>query len=192
VADLYGAEVELRKAIGFEEPAKQHLSLIFGANFSYILSRINMNEVKIVNGTTVRTEKEIREENARDGETIGDYRPMFGQSPWIVNAFATFKNDSMGFTINVSYNVQGKKLAVIGIGSIPDVYEQPFHGLSFKVSQNFGVNRQWQASLSGNNMLMSSRRKLYEAFGTKSEIYSSYNEGMTVSAAISLTLGAKK
>lgn len=191
-ADLYGAEIEARKSIGFDKPTKTHMSFVVGANFSYILSRINMNEVKIVNGNTVRTEKEIRIENARSGETISDYRPMFGQSPWIVNAFATFKNDSLGFGINISYNVQGKKLAVIGIGSIPDVYEQPFHALSFKISQNFGSAHQWQASITGNNMLMSARRKLYEAYNYKSQIYSYYNEGMTLSAAISLTLGAKK
>jgi hypothetical protein len=191
-ADLYGGEVELRKAVGFNKPEKKHLSLVFGANFTYVVSRINMNEVKIQNGGTVRTEKEIREENAREGEVISDYRPMYGQSPWIVNAFATFSNDSLGFSFNVSYNVQGKKLAVIGIGSIPDVYEQPFHGLSFKVSQRFGAEKQWQASITGNNMLMSARRKLYEAYGYNSEIYSYQNEGMTVSAAISLDLGAKK
>lgn len=191
-ADLYGAEIEARKAIGFDKPSMSHISFVVGANFSYILSRINMNEVKIVNGNTIRTEKEIREENARDGETIGDYRPMYGQSPWIVNAFATFKNDSIGFAINVSYNVQGKKLAVIGIGSIPDVYEQPFHGLSFKISQNFGADKQWQASITGNNMLMSARRKFYEAYDYDTQIYSYYNEGMTVSAAVSITLGAKK
>lgn len=191
-ADLYGAELELRKAFGFNKPEKSHISFVAGVNFTYVISRINMNEVKIKNGNTIRTEKEIREENAREGEVIGDYRPMFGQSPWIVNAFATFKNDSIGFTFNVSYNVQGKKLAVIGIGSIPDVYEQPFHGLNFKISQDFGKDRQWQASITGNNMLMSARRKFYEAYGYESQIYSYYNEGMTVSAAISLKLGAKK
>lgn len=198
VANLYGAEVEMRKAIGFNKPSKSHLSFVVGANFTYVLSQIDMNKVLIQNGKDAngeiiyRTEKEIREDNARPGETIGDYRPMFGQSPWIVNAFATFKNDSIGFTFNVSYNVQGKKLAVIGIGSIPDVYEQPFHGLNFKISQKFGSDKQWQASISGNNMLMSARRKFYEAYGYESQIYSYQNAGMTVSASVSLTLGAKK
>lgn len=198
VANLYGAEIEMRKAIGFNKPSKSHLSFVVGANFTYVISQIDMNKVLIQNGKDpngeiiYRTEKEIREDNARPGEEIGNFRPMFGQSPWIVNAFATFKNDSLGFTFNVSYNVQGKKLAVIGIGSIPDVYEQPFHGLNFKISQKFGANKKWQASISGNNMLLSSRRKFYEAYGYESQVYSYQNAGMTISAAVSLTLGAKK
>ncbi len=191
-ADLYGAEVELRKAIGFSKPEKSHLSFVVGANFTYVISRINMNEVKIETGNQVFTEKEIRQQNAVEGETIGNYRPMYGQSPWIVNAFLTFKNDSIGFTFNVSYNVQGKKLAVIGIGSIPDVYEQPFHGLRCKISQSFGADKQWQASLTGSNLLMSARRKFYESYNADPQIYSYMNEGMTINAAVSLTLGAKK
>src|SRR3989338_2718780 len=192
VADLYGAEVELRKAIGFKKEHQAHLRFELGANFTYVLSRIDMNEVKIKTGTVERTEKEIRLENAREGEVIKDYRPMYGQSPWIVNAYTTFRNDSLGFAFNVSYNVQGKKLAVIGIGSLPDVYEQPFHSLNFKVSQSFGKDRRWQASVTGTNMLMNVRRKFYESYNAESQIYDYYNEGMTVSAAIALNLGAKQ
>ena len=44
----------------------------------------------------------------------------------------------LGLMLNLTYNVQGKKLAVIGVGAIPDVYEQPFHSLNMKVSKTFG------------------------------------------------------
>lgn len=192
VADLYGAEFEMRKALGFAKEKNAHMRFELGLNFTYVLSRINMNEVIIKNGTIERTEKEIREENAREGEVIKDYRPMYGQSPWIVNAYATFRNDSLGFAVNVSYNVQGKKLAVIGIGSLPDVYEQPFHSLNFKISQQFGKNRIWQASITGTNMLMNVRRKFYESYHAQDQIYEYFNEGMSISAGIALTLGDKK
>src|SRR5690606_32773678 len=129
VADVYGAEFEFRKTIGFRN--KDHVSLMAGTNFAYIISLIDMREIETVVGNVTYTEKEVRELNATNGETIGNYRPMYGQAPWIINAFVTFRNDSLGLMFNLNYNVQGKKLAVIGIGSLPDVYEQPFHGLNF-------------------------------------------------------------
>jgi hypothetical protein len=84
---------------------------------------------------------------------------MYGQSPWIVNAFVTYKNDSIGLMANLTYNVQGKKLAVIGVGLIPDVYEQPFHSLNMKISKTFGKvhegesSPRWQGSFRATNLL---------------------------------------
>lgn len=191
-ADVYGAEVEIRKALGFNKKGKEHLSFMVGANFTYVISRINMNEVKITTGNVTQTEKEIREINKRAGETIGDYRPMYGQSPYIVNAFMTFRNDSIGFNVSLSYNVQGKKLAVIGVGSLPDVYEQPFHSLNLKISQRFGKERRWNASITAKNILMSVRQKHYESYNAESQIYDYFNQGMTISGSVSYTLEGRK
>ena len=182
-ADVYGAEFEVRKAIGFK--SQPHMSLVAGVNFTYILSRIDMNKVKTVVGGVEYTEKEVRELNARDGEVINDYRPMSGQSPFIVNGFLTFKNDSLGLIINASYNVQGKKLAVIGVGSLPDVYEQPFHSLNLKVSKAFGENNKWKASVSGKNLLASKRSKYYESYEATPQIYELLNQGVQITGSIS-------
>ncbi|MCH2231568.1 MAG: carboxypeptidase-like regulatory domain-containing protein [Crocinitomicaceae bacterium] len=190
VADVLGAEVEIRKAIGFED--KNHISLVAGTNFTYVFSRIDMNKVNMKVENTIYTEKEVRELNARDGETIGDYRPMSGQSPYIINAFLTFKNDSLGLTLNASYNVQGKKLAVIGVGSIPDVYEKPFHSLNLKVSKAFGEERQWKASISAKNLLLSKRSKVYESFDATPQIYELFNQGVQVTGSISYLFKGKK
>mgnify|MGYP000265079372 FL=1 len=145
-ADVYGLELEMRKALGFK--SKGHINFVAGANFTYVISRIDMNNVKTTVGEIEYTEKEVRQLNAREGEVISDYRPMSGQSPYIINGFLTFKNDSLGLTVNASYNVQGKKLAVIGVGALPDVYEQPFHSLNLKVSKSVGASKNWKASIS--------------------------------------------
>ena len=190
VADVYGAEFEIRKSLGFKD--QPHISLVAGANFTYVLSRIDMNKVKTTVGGVEYTEKEVRELNARDGEVIDNYRPMSGQSPYIVNGFLTFKNDSLGLTVNASYNVQGKKLAVIGVGSLPDVYEQPFHSLNLKVSKAFGENNKWKASLSGKNLLLSKRVKHYESYESAPQIYEYFNQGMTITGSISYLFNGKK
>lgn len=190
VADVYGAELELRKSIGFKNSVEK--SLVLGTNLTYVISRIDMNKVTVTTAGTTVTEKEIREANAREGEVIGDYRPMYGQSPYIVNAFVTYKDDSLGLTVNLSYNVQGEKLAVIGVGSIPDVYEVPFHNLSLKVSQKFGKDQRWQASLTGKNLLMNARRRFYQSYEATPQIYDYYYQGMTITGSISYLLQSNK
>lgn len=191
-ADVMGAEVEIRKAIGFNKPEKAHLKFMIGANFTYVYSRVNMNDTYITTGNITKTEKQIREENAREGETIGDYRPLYGQSPFIVNAFTTFKNDSLGLTLNVTYNVQGKKLAVIGSGRYPDVFEQPFHSLSLKASKTIGEEQNWKVSLTAKNLLMDVRQKKYESYNAESQIYSSFNPGMTITGSVTYSIQGKK
>ena len=191
-ADIYGAEIEMRKAIGFNKKGKEHLSFMVGANFTYVISKIDMNQVKITTGGVTQTEKEIREINKREGETIGNYRAMYGQSPYIINAFVSFRNDSLGLTCNLSYNVQGKKLAVIGVGSLPDVYEQPFHSLNLKISKTLGKERRWNASVTASNLLMSVRQKHYESYNAESQVYDYFNQGMTISGSIAYTLEGKK
>ena len=191
-ARVYGAEVEIRKAVGFTGKDQTHLGFLIGANYTYVVSQVDMRESMMTVGTELKSEKEIREENARDGEVIGNFRPMYGQSPYIINAFATFRNDSIGLVCNVSYNVQGKKLAVIGTGRIPDVFEQPFHSLNFKVSKTMGIDEQWQLSLTGKNLLLSTRRKLYESFNATPQIYSNFSPGMTFMASVSYNLSGKR
>lgn len=193
-AQVFGAEFEVRKSIGFSAENKQHLNLVIGANFSYIISRVDMRESMVPFGDSLVQEKDLRQQNAREGQVIGDYRQMYGQSPYIVNGFATFRNDSLGLIVNVNYNVQGKKLAVIGTGRIPDVFEQPFHSLNLKVSKTFGSEQQWQGSIAGRNLLLAKRQRVYESFEAQGTyVYNSWSPGVSVTASISYNLkGAKK
>ena len=194
VADIYGAEFEFRKAIGFNKKSQEHIRFVLGGNFTYVLSRIDMNKVETEVGGVSMTEKEVRQANARDGEVIGDYRSMYGQSPYIINAFANFSNDSLYLSCNISYNVQGKKLAVIGVGGVSDVFEQPFHSLSLKVSKGFGKVLEgesaprWTASITGRNLLNQARRRWYESFNAESQVFDYLHRGIIVSAAISYTI----
>ncbi|MBI2259360.1 MAG: carboxypeptidase-like regulatory domain-containing protein [Flavobacteriia bacterium] len=187
-ADVYGAEVELRKAIGFKKEHQSHLSFVTGINFTYVVSRIDMNKVLINKGTEFVTEKSLREENAREGEEIGNYRPMYGQSPFILNAFTTFKNDKLGLIFNLSYNVQGKKLAIIGVGRLPDVYEIPFHSLNCKIGKDLGQKKFWNISIAAQNILNRTKTRSYISHQAENQIYDSFYQGMTFTAAITYTI----
>ena len=143
---------------------------------------------KVIIQSENKTEKEIRIANARDGEIINDFRPMSGQSPYLVNAFTSFSSDSAGIDINVSYNVQGKRLAVIGIGLLPDVYENPFHSLNLKASKKLGKKEQWKASFIAQNILNNKKIRYYESYNSTSQIYDYFNEGRTFVLSIGYTL----
>jgi hypothetical protein len=110
---------------------------------------------------------------------------MFGQSPYVVNLSLNYTNDTIGFTTQLTYNVNGKRLAVVGVGEIPDVYDQSFHSLNLKLSQRLGKKKLWQTSLTARNMLNQRRQKLYESYNADSQIYEAYNPGINFSLGVS-------
>lgn len=183
-AEVYGLELEARKSIGFKKESKQHMNFTVGANYNYIISRIDMTKVMINKGDFIISEYDTRVANKRGDEVVNRYRPMFGQSPYSVNAFATFINAQKGLTINVSYNVQGARLAVVGVGIIPDVYEQSFHSLNLKATKTLDKDEKWSLSLRGQNLLNSTQNQFYVAHNAEDKIYNSYKQGITVSATV--------
>lgn len=191
-ADVYGLEFEIRKAIGFNSKDKKHLSLVAGTNLNYIISQIDMTKVLVNKGDTVISEYDNRVANARGDEEIKRYRPMYGQSPYSINAFVNFKNDSLGLMLNLSYNVQGARLAVIGVGLIPDVYERQFNSLNFKASKTFGENERWSTSLTVRNILNSTRVQYFQGNNNRRENYYSFKPGVSATASISLRLDSFK
>lgn len=187
-ADVYGLEFELRKAIGFNKKEKEHLSFVAGTNLNYIVSQIDMTKVLVNKGDTVISEYDNRVANARGDENISRFRPMYGQSPFSINSFVNFKNDSLGLVLNLSYNVQGPRLAVIGVGLIPDVYERQFNSLNFKGSKTFGATEQWSVSLTVRNILNNTRIQYYQGNNGQRETYYSFKPGVNATASVSLRL----
>jgi len=189
-AHLIGVELEFRKNLSFITPKLEGLSM--AANFTYVKSLIDMREIVVAAGSDGlfgtaddRTEFDSRTANLRDGETLGNFRSMFGQSPFIINLNMTYSNDSIGFEANVSYNVQGKRLAVVGIGIRADVYDQAFHALNLKISQKFGREDRWKASLSAQNLIGDLREKLYESYNAAPQVFERFNPGRSFSLGIS-------
>ena len=170
---VYGGELEFKKKLT-KQASK--VKIDFGTNLTFIYSQVNTKDVVVdENGTT---EYDIRQENARTGEQINSFRPMQGQSPYIVNAFMNFGFDSLGLEMNVSYNVQGEKLAIVGSGIVPDVYEDPFNSLNFKASYKFGKKDQMKLSFSAKNLLNDNFEQFYKSYKADKEIYKSYSKGM--------------
>ncbi len=172
-ANLAGLELEARK--NFEFLNENLKGLEVGTNFTYVYSRVKMTDL----------EYESRLNNLRDGETISDMRQMFGQSPIIVNAYVNFRTKESGWNANLSYNVQSRRLAVVGINTAPDVYENPFHSLNFKTSKSFGENNPISLSFTMQNILGAVRHLEYESYEAENRTFSRINPGRQVGLGFS-------
>lgn len=92
-------------------------------------------------------------------------RAMFGQAPYIINAILGYKYDKWGLSANLSYNVQGRKLAIVSASGgegleVSDIYEMPQHMVDFKLSKTLG--KRFSASFKIRNLLDAPVRRAYD------------------------------
>ena len=177
-AQVYGLELEARKNLSFITPSLSAFSL--NTNISVIQSRLKMDKRE-------GGEYEFRQNNARVGEEIEDTREMQGQAPYIINAGVSYAGFNNGIDASLYYNVQGKKLAVVGSGAAPDVYDVPFHSLNMKINKSFGEEEKMQVGLGIQNILGDKLEQKYESFNSSDKIYSFLDPGRSFSLNFSYT-----
>jgi outer membrane receptor protein involved in Fe transport len=107
-ARLWGVESELR---------------VSGARFHDLLSAFEAS----TNLTLIRSEVE----GART-------RTMQGQSPYLVNAILFYEPFEGATQMSLLYNKFGRRLAKVGVGTFPDVFEESRESLEFAWSQKIG------------------------------------------------------
>jgi len=164
-ATVRGVEMELRKNLGFIATPLSQLNFV--SNITLVQAEVELDK-------SPGGEYESRVSTERVGEVSKETRDMQGQAPYIINSHINYKGLENGFEANVSYNVQGRSLAVVGIGLNPDVYTEPFHNLSLKTSKSFGADRKMRLSFSVKNILGSKREKYYHNFGTDKQLFESF------------------
>lgn len=168
---VIGAEVEFRFGLGFISDKLTNFSVV--SNFTYTDSRIAYSE----------TEKISRINNARDGESIKNYRKMAGQAPYVVNAGILYnggeKRFLKSFEVGVFYNMQGPTLIYVGMVDRPDVYSVPFHSLNFNASKKFGKKDQWSIALKISNLLNDKKEEVYQSFNAEKMNFSNLSIGTT-------------
>ena len=132
---LYGFEVELRKNLDFI-PVLEGFSI--GANLSIIRSESPVDSLRL----------EQARENVPD---FPDTRSLYGQSPYLINAFINYRNQKAGLDLNVAFNMEGPKIVIINKRQTPDLYEQSFAHLNFNFSKNLG--EKFRLKFSARNLL---------------------------------------
>ncbi len=176
-AEVAGVEIEFRKNLAFV--SEKLTSLYLGANVTLVQSQVQLDQSE--NG-----EYDSRLSNLRVGESLSTTRQMQGQSPYIINTFLNYTNIEKAWEVNLSYNVQGPSLAIVGIGLNPDVYTAPYHDMGFKVSKSFGEENKIRLSAGVNNLLNSTKTKVYQSFGTNDQIFEQFRPFRTFSVSMNM------
>ncbi len=164
---VFGIEMEVRKALDFLSPKLEGLS--FNTNVTVVESSIEMTAL----------EYDSRKAFEKEGETINDSRQMAGQAPFIVNAGLSYQAKNKPLDMGLFYNVKGRTLAVVGGGLFPDVYARPFHSLNFSLNNSFGEDEKVKMSLNVNNILNSSRESVFQSYNAADQIFSSFDPGLS-------------
>jgi TonB-dependent receptor len=120
----YGAELELRKNLGFLTPLLWVFNIV--GNFTVIESKVELED-----------------------DEAG--RALQGQSPYVVNMALEYKNEKFGTEISTTYNVFGPRITAVGIATTPDIYEEPFHRMDLILIQN--LNSHFEVKLKATNLL---------------------------------------
>jgi hypothetical protein len=175
-AIVYGIELEVRKNLDFILPALEKFN--FNLNVSLIDSKVQMD--KSPNG-----EYESKQRNLRIGEKFDGNRELQGQSPFLINSGINYTNNESGWQAGIFYNVQGKTLELVGLGTVPDVYTMPFHSLNFNLNKTFGEKRNSAISLKVSNILNEVIESRFQSFKAGDQIFSKRSPGQPISISYS-------
>ena len=166
-ATVIGAEFEVRKHLGKLLSQLDHFQL--GANVTLAHSRVAIPEEELL---------VIRNVNPN----ADAFRPLQGQSPYIVNLDLVYSNQKTGTVATVYYNVFGERIAAVSMGGTPNVFELSQPILNLTASQRIWKNL--RLSISAKNLLNPAVQKVHH-FKGKNYIYEEYKRGRNISAGIS-------
>ncbi len=112
-------------------------------------------------------------------------RPLYDQSPYIINADFTYENKRSGTAVSVIFNYAAERLSLITEAF--DVYEQGAPTLDVVVSQKLGKG--FKLKFSAENILSPDIIESYAVDGHTDTTYrfSSYSRGVTLGLSLSYT-----
>jgi TonB-dependent receptor len=121
-AQSLGIELDVRKSLQFlpkrDDFLKFFRNLTIVANASYIKCKVETDLLF------------VRDKN----------RPMYGQSPFIVNAGLYYQSEDNRTSLSVLYNIYGKRIIGIGTPEKPNSYEMPRHNLDLTIIKKIGTS----------------------------------------------------
>jgi outer membrane receptor protein involved in Fe transport len=165
-AILYGIELEARTELDWIDGQLADFSL--GANAAFIRSEVELTPEELFN------KQEL-------DPGVDDTRPLYDQSPYVVNLDLTWDNDRSGTTATLAANLTGARLFLANpVG--PDIYEHPPPGLDFILSQRLGQH--WKIKFSARNLLNPEFRRTYDS-DPDGLIYSEFRRGIRFGLSVS-------
>ncbi len=168
---VYGLELELRKGLGFINPALDNYK--FSANFSLIHSAVDIDpeEYEIISD--------------RNPEFDEPRRPFQGQSPYLLNLNLAYDNNNAGLDASFSYNLFGSRLTEVSERGTPDIYETPAGLLNFVAKKS--INNSFTLGFEIKNILNSANRRVLN-YKNNEYVVQEYFRGRTYSLSLSYNI----
>lgn len=151
-ANVLGMELEYKKKFVLEEG--EYLTLGFNTSIMHSKTQIDPLELELI--------------RAFDPEHSAT-RPMYGQSPYIVNLYTQYQ--MAGWNVGANFNVSGRSIVIVQKGAV-DVYEAPKPMLNLKVDKQ--MSKRTKLSLSASNIL-SAKRLWYYPYKDEKYTFRSFN-----------------
>ncbi len=159
-ATLYGAEAEIRKSLDFINSKLKDLTFV--GNVTILKSKV-----------TLTTEQASGTKSEQD-------RPLYGQSPYLINAGFQYSKGSWNAT--VLYNRIGSRLSLVGDpagAGFYDIYEKPRNLLDIQLSKKVLNNKgEWKITISD---LLNNQFAFYDNPSSKAAYQ--YNQGDRINYA---------
>jgi outer membrane receptor protein involved in Fe transport len=158
-ATLYGIELEARTRLDLLWDPLADFSL--GVNVAYIISKVPLTDVELA------TKRQL-------DPGIDSTRPLYDQSPYILNLDLGYDIPSTHTSITLAANLTGERLYIANPLGV-DVYEHPPPSLDLIVNQR--LSQHWKLRFTALNLLDPEYRRTY---GSSPEglVFSSYRRGM--------------
>lgn len=129
IKSLNYVNVPLVENTGFELEYRFKFSTLFNTDSSKILDNLTL----FSNFAYIKSRVDVSKIIGSDGTS----RPLQGQSPYIINAGLQYLDNEKGWGANISYNVIGRRIVIVGASAEPDFYEAPRHVIDLQVSKIF-------------------------------------------------------
>jgi outer membrane receptor for ferrienterochelin and colicin len=110
-----------------------------------------------------------------------DTRPLYDQSPYIINTDLTYDNRRSGTAVTLLANLTGERLYLTS-GKGPDIYEHPTPTFDAVISQKLG--KHWKVKFAVKNILNPEFKRTY-GDDPDGPAYTSYRRGRTYSISLS-------
>jgi len=164
-AQNIGAELEIRKGLGFISNSISNFSMV--ANITFIRSEVSFEST----GSS----------NFQQTE-----RPLQGQADYIFNIGLYYDDLNLGLNSSLTYNRVGERIAQVGYADIGNINEEPFDLLDFSISKKVFTN--FSLKLAVNDLLNQDKIFTQETTNFGTQISSSINTGRTFKFSINYNL----
>lgn len=153
--------IELYNQITGESPqffyANSPEAYTVGAEIEFRKSLASLGVSRFLRNTSINANAAIIKSQVDVGASATNqarFRPLTGQSPYIVNVGAYYADPQTGFSANIAYNVFGERIFTVGDILYPTWFEMPRNIVDIQIAKEF--KKKYEVKLNVQNLLNAS------------------------------------